>query len=89
MTRSLIITQGIFLFILIQENLEEPFQEDVTYFNPTSQNEMTDIIGKNIIQVTLLDGVKKAGMHSISANEVTSSNVEILSICMRYVDRSS
>ena len=87
MTRSLIITQGIFLSILMQENLEEPFQEDVTYLSPTSQNEMIDIIGKNIIQATLLDGVKKAGMHSISADEVTSSNVEILSICVRYLDR--
>ena len=27
-------------------------------------------------------------MHSISANEVTSSNDEILSICLRYIDES-
>ena len=86
MTRSLIITQGIFLSILMQENLEEPFQEDVTYLSPTSQNEMIDIIGKNIIQATLLDEVKRDGMHSISANEVTSSSDEILSVCIRYLD---
>ena len=47
---------------------------------------MIDIIGKNIIQARLVDGVEKAGMHSISADEVTSSNDEILSICMRYLD---
>ena len=47
---------------------------------------MIDIIGKNIIQARLADGVEKAGMHSISADEVTSSNDEILSICMRYLD---
>ena len=47
---------------------------------------MIDIIGKNIIQATLVDGVKKAGMHSISADEVISSNDEILTICMRYLD---
>ena len=48
---------------------------------------MIDIIGKNIIQVTLLDGVKKAGMHSISSDELTSSSDEILSICMRHLDK--
>ena len=47
---------------------------------------MIDIIGKNIIQETLLDGVKKAGMHSVSADEVTSSSDEILSICVIYLD---
>ena len=47
---------------------------------------MIDIIEKNIIQATLLDGVKEAGMHSISADAVTFFNDEILSIFMRYLD---
>ena len=47
---------------------------------------MIDIIGKNIIRATLVDGVKKAGIHSSSADDVTSSNDKILSICMRYLD---
>ena len=38
---------------------------------------MIDIIGKNIIQAALLDEV---------ADQVTSSNDKILSICMRYLD---
>ena len=59
---------------MLQEHLEEPLQKDVTYLSPTSQNKMIDIIGKNIIQATLLDEVKKPGMHSISADTVTSSN---------------
>ena len=95
MTRSLTIAQAIFLFILtevahyypvLQEHLEEPFRKDVRYLSPTIPNEMIDIIGKNIIQARLVDGVEKAGMHSNSADEVTSSNDEILSICMRYLD---
>ena len=49
---------------------------------------MIDIVGKNITQATLLDGVKKAGMLSISLNEVTNSNDEILSIFMRYLNKS-
>ena len=96
MARSLIITQAIFYLLLqklhtinypvLQEPLEEPFRKEFTYLSPTSQNEMIDIIGKNIIQATLLDGVKRDGMHSISANEVTSSSDEILSVCIRYLD---
>lgn len=73
---------------VLQELLEEPFQKDVTYLSRTSPNEMIDIIGNNIIQATLLEGVKRAGMQSISADEVTFSNDEILSICMRYLDDS-
>ena len=74
---------GNFLFILtevaqyypvLQEHLEEPFRKYVTCLSPASQNEMIDIIGKNIIQATLLDEVKKTGMHSISVDEVTSSS---------------
>ena len=47
---------------------------------------MIDMIEKNIIQATLLDGVKEAGMHSISADAVTFSNDEIFSVFMRYLD---
>ena len=73
---------------VLQELLEEPFRKDVTYLSLTSPNDMIDIIGNNIIQATLLEGVKRAGMQSISADEVTSSDDEILSICMRYLDES-
>ena len=88
--RSLIITQAIFYLFLqklhtinypvLQEHFKEPFRKEFTYLSPTIQNEMIDIIGKNIIQAILIDGVKKAGMHSVSADEVSSSNNEILSI---------
>ena len=81
MTRSPVINNpGNFLYTLtevahydpvLQEHLEELFRKDVTYLSPTNQNEMIGIIGKNIIQETLLDGVKKAVMHSVSADEVT------------------
>ena len=81
-----ILTEVAHYYPVLQEHLEEPFRKDVRYLSPTIPNEMIDIIGKNIIQATLVDGVEKAGMHSISADEVTSSNDEILSICTRYLD---
>ena len=82
-----ILTEVVHYYPVLQEHLEETFRKDVTYLSPTSQNEMIDIIGKNIIQATLLDGVKKAGMPSISADAVTPSNDEILSIYMTYLDK--
>ena len=81
-----ILTEVAHYYPVLQEHLEEPFRKDVRYLSPTIPNEMIDIIGKNIIQATLVDGVEKAGMHSISADEVTSSNDEILTICTRYLD---
>ena len=81
-----ILTEVAHYYPVLQEHLEEPFRKDVRYLSPTIPNEMIDIIGKNIIQGTLVVGVEKGGMHSISADEVTSSNDEILSICTRYLD---
>ena len=81
-----ILTEVAHYYPVLQEHLEEPFRKDVRYLSPTIPNEMIDIIGKNIIQATLVVGVEKGGMHSISADEVTSSNDEILSICTRYLD---
>ena len=48
-----ILTEVAHYYPVLQEHLEETFRKDVTYLSPTSQNEMTDIIGKNIVQATL------------------------------------
>ena len=72
---------------LLEKHLEDPLHKDVTYLSPKSQNELIDIIGIRIIQKKLVDEIIEAGMHSISADEVTASNDEILSICLRYVNK--
>ena len=72
---------------LLKKHLEDPLPKDVTYLSPKSQNELIDIIGIRIIQKKLVDEIIEAGMHSISADEVTASNDEILSICLRYVNK--
>ena len=41
-----------------------------------------------MIQKEIIDEIKMTAMHSISADEVTASNDEILSICMRYVNQN-
>ena len=55
--------------------------------SPTSQNELIEIIEKRIIQKRVIEEIKDAQYHSVLEDEVTSSNDEILSISMRYVNK--
>ena len=56
--------------------------------SPTSQNELIEIIEKRIIQKKFVEEIKDAQYHSVLADEVTSSNDEILSIYIRYIKSS-
>ena len=53
--------------------------------SPTSQNELIEIIEKRIIQKKFVEEIRDAQYHSVLADEVTSSNDEILSIYIRYI----
>ena len=56
--------------------------------NPTSQNKLNEIIGKhNVIQIRFIEEIKDTQYNSVSADEVTSSNDQILSVCMRHVNK--
>ena len=55
--------------------------------SPTSQNELIEIIGKRIIQKKFTEEIKDGQYHSVLADEVTSNNDEILSICICYVKK--
>ena len=48
--------------------------------SPTSQNEMIEVIGRKIILRDIVEEIRKSGFHGVSADEVTSSNDEILSL---------
>ena len=47
---------------------------------------MIDVIGINTMQQQLIHEIKDAKFHAVMADEVTSMNDELLSICFRYVD---
>ena len=49
---------------------------------------MIEIIGKKIILRDIVEEIKKSSFHSVSADEVTSSNDEILSLYFLYVDQN-
>ena len=60
--------------------------KNVTYTIPKSENEMIDVIGINTIQQQLINEINDAKFRAVMADEVTSMNDELLSICFRYVD---
>ncbi|XP_065674100.1 uncharacterized protein LOC136091044 [Hydra vulgaris] len=66
--------------------IQTPLSKDVSYLGPKSQNELIDVIGKKCIQERLINEIKAANYHSISADEVTTANQQILSVCMRYIN---
>ena len=46
---------------------------------------MIDVIGINTIQQQLINEIKSTKFHAVMADEVTSMNEELVSICFRYV----
>ena len=74
---------------LLKNRLDDSLRKDVKYLGPKSQNELIDIIGKKLIQRKIIDEIIEAGVHSISADDVTICNDEMLSICLRYVNNEN
>ena len=71
---------------ILMEHLSAPLAKNVTYLRPQSQNEMIQTIGIDMIQAAIIEEMKSAGVHGIMADEVTSDNAEIVSLCFRFVD---
>ena len=70
----------------LENHLKNPLMKNAIYTSPKSQNEMIDVIWINTIQEQLINEIKDAKFHVVIADEVTSLNDELLSICFRYVD---
>ena len=68
----------------LAEHMGKPTSRNATYLSPQSQNELIGVIGINSIQNDLIDEIKKSACSSITADEVTASNEEIVSLCFRY-----
>ena len=74
---------------ILKNHLEKPKLRNATYISPRIQNELIDIIGKCIIQKSIIDEIKKAKYFSVMVDEVTSHNQEIMPLCIRFVDESN
>ena len=72
----------------MKQHLQTRSIKSVTYLSPTSQNEMIELIGQKIILRDIVEETKKSGFHSVCADEVTSSNDEILSLWFRDINEN-
>ena len=73
---------------ILARHLTASFSKNTTYLSPLSQNELVEIIEINIIQSDIMNKIVKAKSFSIMADEVTSPNNEVLSICFHFVDEN-
>ena len=71
---------------ILKAHLEKPRLKNATYVSAQIQNEIIDIIGKGIIQKTILEQVRRAQCFSVMVDEVTSHNQELMPLCVRFVD---
>ena len=74
---------------LLENNLDDSLRKDVKYLGSKSQNELIDIMAKKLIQRRIIEEIMEAGVHSISADEVTICNDEISPICLRYANNDN
>ena len=70
----------------LRDHMKKPLLKNATYIRHRSQNEMIEVIGKHIIQQDLIDEIKAAKFHTLICDKVTSSNDEVLSLCVCFVD---
>lgn len=71
---------------ILLQHLQQPQMKTATYLSPQSQNEMIDILGKELIQKPILDEVREAKFFSIMVDEVIVHNKEQMPLCVRFVD---
>lgn len=69
----------------LRNHLQSPAMRNATYISPQSQNDLIEVMGEHIFQ-GIVDDINASPFYSILADEVTSHNVEHLSICIRFFD---
>jgi len=70
----------------LKAHLEAPQGNGKKFFHPQHQNDLIDINGYCIIQQDIFEEIRKAGFHANMADEASSFNKAIMSLCFRFVD---
>ena len=68
--------------------LEQPAMKNAKIISPRRQNELLDVIAQHYIIDKLVTDIRKAKFYSVLADKVTSSNTEILAVCLRFEDET-
>ena len=74
-------------FPVLHQHLKSPVMRNAQMTSPRIQNEVIDVIAQHFIVSKLVQEIQEAKYFSVMAGEVTSHNVEVLSICVRFVDK--
>ena len=70
----------------LYNHIYSPKSRNATYQSPTSQNDIINIIGYDILCNGIVEDIKEVKFFSVHADEVSNQNVEHLGVCLRYVD---
>ena len=71
---------------LLEAHLYTPRMRNAAYMFGETQNQLAEIIGKDIIQQSLVHEVREATFFTIMVDEVTFHKDEVMPLCMRFVD---
>ena len=71
---------------VLHAHLHKPRAKNAMYLSPTTQNDIINVIGYDVIRAGITTEVRKARFFSVLADEVSSHNVEHLALCLRFVD---
>ncbi|XP_014674057.1 PREDICTED: 52 kDa repressor of the inhibitor of the protein kinase-like [Priapulus caudatus] len=72
---------------ILRAHLDSPILKNATYVSTKIQNEVINIMDKDMILVQIVSEVNSAVYYSVLADETTSHNKEQLSLCIRFVDK--
>ena len=88
---------GIFLALMklfagsdsvLHDQLHHPRAKNVTFLSLKSQNDIINVIGYDVVRARIVEEIRQAGFSPVLADEVTSHNVELMPICLRFVDEN-
>ena len=71
----------------LKNHMDMPQLLSATYLPSQTQNKMVDIIDNRMIQDKIIEEVKKARVYTVMVDEVTSHNVKLMPVCVRFVDK--
>ncbi|XP_013421627.1 52 kDa repressor of the inhibitor of the protein kinase-like [Lingula anatina] len=74
---------------VMKEHLDSPAMRNATYMSPQTQNEVIDILAKDIVLANITREVQEAKFFAVLADEISSHNSEHLALCVRFVDKDS
>ena len=73
---------------VLKRHLDAPRLRNATYLSVKIENDMLKIIARNYVLKDLVDEIRDAKFYALMADEVSSHGVEVLAICIRFVDAS-